>query len=95
MLENFVNIKGRQVQKHDIEANWIKAGNAANPFTPLKGEIIIYDDRYIDDTGEHIVADQVRFKIGDGETVASELYKKPLFAPITNDYIDSLFGGAD
>ena len=73
MLENFVNIKGRQVQKHDIEANWIKAGNAANPFTPLKGEIIIYDDRYIDDTGEHIVADQVRFKIGDGIRNVNEL----------------------
>jgi hypothetical protein len=29
----------RAQQKHDIEANWIKAIN----FIPLEGEIIIYD----------------------------------------------------
>lgn len=45
---------GRIVNKHDIEANWLKATN----FVPMKGEIIVYD---IDD-----VYDYERVKIGDG-----------------------------
>lgn len=36
---NQVIIKGRQLQKHDTEANWNKATN----FAPLLGEIIVYD----------------------------------------------------
>ena len=36
---NQVIIKGRQLQKHDTEANWNKAIN----FAPLFGEIIVYD----------------------------------------------------
>jgi hypothetical protein len=48
--------KGRIQHKNDIEANWKLATN----FTPLKGEIIIYNP---DDTYSY-----ARFKIGDGET---------------------------
>ena len=33
------NMKARIVHKHDTEANWLKATN----FTPMKGEIIVYD----------------------------------------------------
>ena len=33
-------LKTRLVQKHDIEANWIKATS----FIPKDGEIIIYDE---------------------------------------------------
>ena len=47
--------------KHDIEANWIKAVN----FTPLNGEIIVYDK-----DSEH---DYARIKIGDGTTKINEL----------------------
>ena len=54
-------IKGRIVQKHDIEANWSRANN----FIPMKGEIIIYD---IDENYSY-----ERFKIGDGVTVVSAL----------------------
>ena len=48
------NIPSRIVNKHDIEANWIKAVN----FIPERGEIIVYD---IDDNYTY-----ERFKIGDG-----------------------------
>lgn len=54
-------IKTRVVNKHDVEANWLRAEN----FVPLHGELIIYD---VDDTHPY-----ERFKIGDGETVVSEL----------------------
>lgn len=54
-------IKGRLVNKHDIEENWLKAEN----FTPLAGEQIIYDP---DNT--HSVA---RVKIGDGKTNVNDL----------------------
>lgn len=47
-------IYGRLVCKHDTAANWAKAAN----FTPLKGEVIIYD---IDAD-----YDYERMKIGDG-----------------------------
>ena len=53
--------KGRIQHKNDIEANWKLATN----FTPLKGEIIIYN------------ADEItpyeRLKIGDGKTNVNEL----------------------
>ena len=52
MSDKYIN--SRIQNKHDIEANWIKATN----FTPLLGELIIYD---IDDN-----YDYERFKIGDG-----------------------------
>lgn len=56
-------INARQQQKHDIEANWILAGN--NGFVPLNGEIIVYDkdDNY----------DFQRVKIGDGVTDVNAL----------------------
>lgn len=54
-------IKTRIVNKHDVEANWIKAVN----FIPKKGEIIVYDT---DDT--HTLP---RLKVGDGETLVSSL----------------------
>lgn len=51
--------------KHDIEANWIIAGNATNPFVPKPGELIIYD---VDDSH-----DSPRIKIGDGDNNVNEL----------------------
>ena len=48
------NLKARIVHKHDVEANWLLATN----FTPLKGELIVYD---IDETHPY-----ERIKIGDG-----------------------------
>ena len=49
-------INTRIQHKHDIEANWLRATG----FTPLAGEIIIYD---ADETHNY-----ERIKIGDGET---------------------------
>mgnify|MGYP003533685367 CR=1 FL=1 len=62
------NMKARIVHKHDTETNWLKAVN----FTPMLGEIIVYD---IDDTYNH-----ERLKIGDGKTLVSAL-------PFANDII--------
>jgi hypothetical protein len=59
-------INGRLVQKHDIQSNWERA----TKFTPMAGEIIIYD---IDST--HFYA---RIKIGDGIHNVNEL-------PFAND----------
>ncbi len=50
------NIKSRIIHKHDIESNWQLATN----FTPMKGEIIVYD---VDANYNY-----ERLKIGDGET---------------------------
>lgn len=61
MAENV--LKARQVQKHDIEANWITAGT--NGFIPKKGEIIIYDKDSTHTT--------IRIKIGDGSSNISSL----------------------
>lgn len=47
-------IYGRSVQKHDVQSNWEKATN----FTPMAGEIIVYD---IDENYNY-----ERIKIGDG-----------------------------
>ena len=47
-------MKTRIVHKHATELNWKKAVN----FTPLQGELIIYD---VDETHSY-----VRMKIGDG-----------------------------
>ena len=54
-------LRGRSVQKHDIEANWLKATN----FIPKQGEIIVYDK---DSTHAY-----ERVKVGDGATVVSSL----------------------
>ena len=54
-------VRARMQQKHDIEANWLKAVD----FIPLAGEIIVYD------ADENF--NQVRFKIGDGETNINNL----------------------
>lgn len=55
------NIKSRVVLKHDVESNW----KLATGFTPLKGEIVIYDP---DSTHSYS-----RFKIGDGEKNVNSL----------------------
>jgi hypothetical protein len=55
------NIKARIVHKHDVEANW----QLATGFTPMTGEIIVYD---IDENYSY-----VRFKIGDGIHNVNEL----------------------
>lgn len=53
MSEN--RLIGRIVNKHDVQANWEKATN----FTPMLGEIIVYD---VDENFAY-----ERFKIGDGQ----------------------------
>ena len=53
--------KGRAVQKHAVEADWLKATN----FVPLKGEMIIYDP-----DADHTSA---RLKVGDGVTLVNGL----------------------
>ena len=56
-------------QKHDIPANWEKSS-----LIPLAGEVIVYDSYYIDDQqNKVVVAPKVRFKIGDGVTLAKDL----------------------
>ena len=57
-MANNKTFKGRISNKHDTSANWLTASN--NGFTPLDGEIIIYDDLN-------------RIKIGDGSTKVDEL----------------------
>lgn len=51
----------RIINKHDIEANWVKATG----FIPKQGEIIVYD---VDSTHTY-----ERIKIGDGTTVVGSL----------------------
>lgn len=60
MAEKNIN-NVRIINKHDTEANWLKATN----FTPKQGEIIIYD---IDSTHSY-----ERVKVGDGKTLVSAL----------------------
>lgn len=54
-------LRTRLVNKHDIEANWLKAIN----FTPLQGELIVYD---ADENYNY-----ERIKMGDGVTNVNEL----------------------
>lgn len=54
-------IKTRIINKHDTEANWIKATN----FIPKQGELVVYDK---DSTHSY-----ERFKIGDGSTKINDL----------------------
>ena len=55
------NMNTRIQHKHDIETNWLKATN----FTPLVGEIVVYDP-----DGNY---DYPRIKIGDGKTNINSL----------------------
>lgn len=73
MSENEKRLNGRIVNKHDIEANWLKATN----FTPMLGELIVYD---VDENHDH-----ERIKIGDGVTNVNEL---PFYAGSWNDLDD-------
>ena len=79
MSEKMLNT--RIVHKHDTEENWGKAVN----FTPRLGEFIVYD------------ADEnypiPRLKIGDGETLVSDLPFASGSA-ILLDTIDEICGGA-
>ena len=62
-------LNARLQQKHDIPINWKKS-----TLIPLAGEIIVYDDRYLDENNnEVIVAAAVRYKIGDGVTPVNDL----------------------
>ena len=65
------NMNTRIQHKHDIEANWLKATN----FTPLVGEIVVYDP-----DGNY---DYSRIKIGDGKTNINSLpFIKDSVSPI-------------
>lgn len=56
-------IIGRAIQKHDVEKNWQKATG----FTPMSGEIIIYDrDDNVPDESLRGTYSYARFKVGDG-----------------------------
>ena len=78
MAEKTLNT--RIQQKHDIEANWLKAVN----FIPKVGEVIVYD---IDET--HTIP---RMKIGDGVKNINELEFIGDFDSITNAEIDEICG---
>ena len=58
-------LKTRIQNRHDTEANWTTASNAANPFVPLEGEVIVYDPDTTHTTP--------RVKIGDGVTKVGNL----------------------
>ena len=72
------SLKARLVNKHDTEANWLKATN----FIPLQGEIVVYD---IDNNYNY-----ERIKIGDGSNLINDL---PFINNIiTNEQIDAICG---
>ena len=78
-----VKLNTRFQNKHDIPANWEKA-----TFVPLQGEIIVYDDHYFDEDGNKVVvADAVRFKIGDGSTSVVNLP----FSSVQTDFEQIIF----
>lgn len=54
----------RVLMKHDITINWTKAVN----FVPKAGEIIVYDDYFVDNDNK-----LPGIKIGDGTHKVSEL----------------------
>lgn len=70
-------INGRIVLKHDVESNW----KLATGFTPMAGEIIIYD---IDSNYSY-----ERIKIGDGVHNVNAL---PFYAGSWNELSDKPFG---
>lgn len=56
-------LQTRVVNKHDLEANWLKATN----FVPLKGELIVYDIEVgVDDEGKTITLDAAYVVEEDG-----------------------------
>lgn len=61
MATNNKTFNTRTQQKHDVEANWLKATN----FIPLAGEVIVYDK---DSNYPY-----ARIKIGDGNTNVNNL----------------------
>jgi len=83
MAEKKLNI--RLINKHDIEANWLKATN----FIPKKAEIIVYDrDDNVADESLRGTYSYARFKIGDGETPVSALpFRDVPEAPGANMYL--------
>ncbi len=62
-------IKTHLIHLHDIAENW----DAKTDFIPKQGEFIVYDDRYTKNGVEVVVADSVRYKIGDGKTLLKDL----------------------
>ena len=68
-------MKTRMIQKHAIESDWAKATN----FTPLQGEVIVYD---IDDN-----YDYERIKIGDGVTNVNDL---PFLMNVDSDELNAM-----
>ena len=79
-------IYGRAVQKHDVEANWLKATN----FIPMQGEIIVYDrDDNVTDESLKGTYSYERIKIGDGVQNVNDLPFASVEA-ITNDEIDEI-----
>jgi hypothetical protein len=81
-------VKTRIQHKHDIQANWEQAVN----FVPLAGELIIYDDHYFDDDDNKVVvADAVKYKIGDGVTPINDLPFAGSSKALINSDLDSDF----
>lgn len=70
-------INGRIVNKHDVESNWA----LATGFTPMAGEIIIYD---IDSNYSY-----ERMKIGDGATNVNAL---PFYGELTKENVITALG---
>jgi hypothetical protein len=75
----------RIAHKHDLEVNWLSAVD----FTPLQGEIIIYDCEVDANgntlelpSGRAVPYTYARFKVGDGHTLVNDL---PYFAGDYND----------
>ena len=69
----------RVIQKHDIEANWLKAVN----FSPKEGEIIIYDaevESSVIPEGRTERITYPRAKVGDGTSNVNDL-------PFITDYV--------
>lgn len=71
-------IKTRIQSKHDLEVNWITAGN--NGFIPYVGEFIVYDTEVDSDDNTLALPDDrtepythERFKIGDGINTVNDL----------------------
>ena len=63
---NEKKVKTRIVHKHDTAENWAKATS----FIPKRGELIIYDDH---DAAGNVIAEAVKYKIGDGVTLINDL----------------------
>ena len=70
-----VTVNGRVLQKRNTTAYW----NAARGFVPLRGEIIVYTDRY--NTGTEQEPRYVPgVKIGDGDAYVQDL-------PFVDEYV--------